>query len=122
MKMRNRIIELLENADTPYDAKEVETYEQMMHEFYGHIADGLISNGVVVQESAHWEWFEEWSPSTPEYPREVEDCGWRCSNCKTPLEDSVGGHWDDYTEKPGVKYCPECGAKIIGGKEDGKNS
>lgn len=60
----------------------------------------------------HWEWFEEWSPITPEHPREVEDCGWRCGNCKTALEDSVGGYWDDYTEKPKVKYCPECGAKM----------
>lgn len=67
---------------------------------------------VQIVQYGHWEWFEEWSPSTPEHPREVEDCGWRCNNCKIALEDSVGGCWDNYTEPPDLKYCPECGAKM----------
>lgn len=37
-----------------------------------------------------WEWFEEWSPSTPESPKECTDCGWRCGRCKVKLDDMVG--------------------------------
>lgn len=59
-----------------------------------------------------WEWFEEWNPSTTEHPAECEECGWRCSHCKTPLADVVGGYWDDPTEMPELKYCPNCGAKM----------
>lgn len=64
-----------------------------------------------------WEWFEEWSPSTPDHPRECDDCGWRCGRCKNALADMVGGYWDDSWEKPKLGYCPECGAKMDGGKE-----
>lgn len=45
------------------------------------------------------EWFEEWSLSTSCHPAECEDCGWRCSECKTALEDIVGGYWDDIYTK-----------------------
>ena len=60
-----------------------------------------------------WEWFEEWDPGTPDHPRECEDCGWRCSRCKTALESVVGGYWDNPDEKPKVKFCPNCGVKMI---------
>ena len=66
------------------------------------------------RKEADWEWFEEWSPSTPEHPRECDDCGWRCGKCKIPLEDMVGGYWDDAFEKPKLSYCPNCGAKMKG--------
>ena len=67
----------------------------------------------------HWEWFEEWNPSTPEHPRECDDCGWRCSNCKTALVDIVGGYWDNPDDTPKLNYCPECGTKIrVGGDEN----
>lgn len=61
-----------------------------------------------------WEWFEEWSPSTPDHSAECDDCGWRCSECKTELEDTVGGYWDDPCEEPKLNYCPNCGAKMDG--------
>ena len=61
-----------------------------------------------------WEWFEEWNPSTPDHPRECDDCGWRCGKCKTSLADMVGGYWDDYYEEPKLNYCPNCGAKMDG--------
>lgn len=64
-----------------------------------------------------WEWFEEWMPSTTENLRECEDCGWRCSQCKTPLEDMVGGYWDNPDEQPKIIFCPNCGAKMEGGAE-----
>ena len=69
------------------------------------------------QSEGEWEWFEEWSPSTPEHPRECDDCGWRCGECKTALVDAVGGYWDDPLEKPDLPFCPNCGAKMKGGVE-----
>lgn len=62
--------------------------------------------------AGEWEWFEEWAPSTPEHPRECDDCGWRCSKCKTALADVVGGYWDDPLEKPNLNFCPDCGARM----------
>ena len=70
---------------------------------------------MIEQQVKHgqWEWFEEWIPSTPDHPKECEDCGWRCGKCKTALEDVVGGYWDDPFETPMINYCPNCGVKII---------
>lgn len=68
-------------------------------------------------KEGEWEWFEEWSPSTPEHPRECDDCGWQCGKCKTALTDAVGGYWDDPLEKPNLNFCPKCGAKMKGGAE-----
>ena len=62
-----------------------------------------------------WEWFEEWSYSTPEHSAECDDCGWRCSECKTALEDMINGYYDDSCEVPQLNYCPKCGAKMDGG-------
>lgn len=59
-----------------------------------------------------WEWFEEWDPGTQDHPRECQDFGWRCGECKTALEDVVGGYWDDSYEEPKLKFCPNCGAKM----------
>lgn len=67
-------------------------------------------------EPGEWEWFAEWSPSTTEHPRECDDCGWRCSRCKTALEDMVGGYWDNPDEEPKLNYCPNCGVKMKGAK------
>lgn len=65
-----------------------------------------------------WEWFEDWYPSTPDHPMECEDCGWMCGECKTALEDIVGGCWDDPYDEPKLNYCPNCGAKMDGGDSD----
>jgi hypothetical protein len=82
------------------------------------IADYLIVNaGYRKQSEGWWEWFEEWSPSTTEHPRECDDCGWRCGKCKTALSDVMGGYWDDFLEKPNLSFCPSCGAKMKGGAE-----
>ena len=62
-----------------------------------------------------WEWFEEWYPGTPDYPRECQDSGWRCDECKTALEDVVGGCWDDPDDEPKLKFCPNCGCCMDGG-------
>lgn len=48
MTDKERLIELLDKADTPYKPKENETYEAYMHDFYGHIAKYLLKHGVAV--------------------------------------------------------------------------
>lgn len=78
----------------------------------GLIADHLIAHDVQPVVHGRWEWFEEWLPSTTEHPRECEDCGWRCGNCKRALEDMVGGYWDIFDEKPQLTYCPNCGCRM----------
>lgn len=72
-----------------------------------------------------WEWFEDWgemptSLLAPHDPPELFDYGWRCSHCKTYLREAVDVRnvWDDPDEKPVIKCCPECGAKMDGGKKD----
>lgn len=65
-----------------------------------------------LRPKGRWEWFEEWLPSTPDHPRECDDCGWRCGKCKRALEDMVGGYWDIPDEKPELNYCPNCGAQM----------
>jgi hypothetical protein len=78
------------------------------------LATHIHNSGYIKQREGEWEWFEEWSPSTPEHPSECYDCGWRCGRCKTALEDVVGGYWDDPEKKPNLNFCPECGAKMKG--------
>ncbi len=86
-------------------------------------ADAITMNGVKILNQfpsadvspvrhGRWEWFEEWNPSTPNHPTELDDCGWRCGKCKIALEDVVGGCWDNPDEEPKLKYCPDCGAKM----------
>ena len=75
---------------------------------------GIIADVALVRHG-RWEWFEEWSYSTPEHSAECDDCGWRCSECKTALEDMINGYYDDSCEVPQLNYCPNCGAKMDGG-------
>ena len=77
-----------------------------------HMPDSIIKDVAPVKHG-RWEWFEEWLPSTPDHPAECQDCGWRCSECKTVLEDIVGGYWDDIDREPMINYCPNCGAIMI---------
>lgn len=72
------------------------------------------SSDVEPVKHGRWEWFEEWSYSTPEHSAECDDCGWRCSECKTKLEDMVNGYYDDSYEVPQLNYCPNCGARMDG--------
>lgn len=81
------------------------------------VAEHLYNAGYRKQSEGWWEWYEEWSPSTTEHPRECDECGWRCHECKTPLADTVGGYWDNPEEVPNLKFCPSCGAKMKGGTE-----
>ena len=78
------------------------------------VAEALVNEGYRKQKEGMWEWFEEWSQSTPEHPRECDDCGWRCSECKTALEDIMGGYWDNYEQIPNLHFCPNCGAHMKG--------
>lgn len=76
--------------------------------------DNIPTADVVPIRHGRWEWFEEWSYSTPEHSAECDDCGWRCSECKTALEDMVNGYYDDPYEMPQLNYCPNCGVRMDG--------
>lgn len=56
---------------------------------------------------AEWEWFGELNGNPLD--GQDRDWGWRCSGCKTVLPDD----YDDPDLKPSLKYCPECGAKML---------
>ena len=93
------------------------TIGSMNYGFGMWYAKACYTAGYRKQSVGEWEWFEEWNPSTPEHPRECDDCGWRCGECKTALADIVGGYWDNPDEKPNLNFCPNCGAKMKGGAE-----
>ena len=75
----------------------------------------ITSADVDMVRHGRWEWFEEWDPGTTDHPRECQDSGWRCGECKTALEDVVGGCWDDPDEEQKLKFCPNCGCCMDGG-------
>lgn len=106
---------LIDANELKVNASDFNTYAD-----YSMVFD-MVDNAPTIEAEpvrhAEWEWFEEWSPSTPDNPRECEDCGWQCSRCETALEDMVGGLWGEYENKPDLKYCPECGAKMDGGAD-----
>lgn len=55
-----------------------------------------------------WEWFDE-DTGTPitGYEREW---GWRCTHCKEELSDD----YDDPDCCPEFRFCPSCGAEMMG--------
>lgn len=69
-----------------------------------------IQNEVFPAKRGEWEYFMETSFNGE--ITEIDDCGWRCSCCKTPLADVVRGYWDDDSEKPTINFCPNCGADM----------
>lgn len=81
-------------------------------------------NGAPVQHG-HWEWYEEWSESNPDHYSELEDAGWRCSQCKVGLGDYISDrvreavYADNMLEMPNVEFCPHCGAKMDEEDNDG---
>ena len=101
--------DLIEIFDEEYEKRRLITPQ--------NTAEKMTAKGYRKQSEGEWEWFEEWNPSTTEHPRECDDCGWRCGECKTALADIVGGYWDDPDEKPNLNFCPNCGAKMKGGAE-----
>ena len=79
--------------------------------------EAIPAANVAPERYGRWEWFEEWNLSMPDHTTELENCGWRCSKCKTTIDDTAGGYWDDTDEEPTLKYCPECGAKMECGND-----
>ena len=73
-----------------------------------------------------WEWHEEWGPSTWLEPPDLFDAYWICSACGTDLLQYLKSHFPDipsYTEcseevPPTLERCPNCGAKMDGGKDN----
>lgn len=68
-----------------------------------------------MREDVFAEWWEDWMPACGEIPRELNDCGWRCSSCKEDfgsyLTETTGeAHYLDNPENvPTFNYCPNCG-------------
>ena len=85
--------------------------------FFKDYAERVYNAGYRKQSEGKWEWFEVWSPSTPEHPGKCNDCGWECSRCKVALRDMVGGYWYDASTMPELPFCPNCGARMGGGAE-----
>ena len=86
--------------------------------YFKHIIADFPAADVVPVRHGRWEWFEEWSQSTPDHSAECDDCGWRCSECKTALEDIVSNYFDDPYDVPQINYCPNCGADMRKGKSE----
>lgn len=62
----------------------------------------------------HWYWCEEPHNS---FNDDGFECGWKCSCCNNyPDHDNYMA--DSYENKPNLKYCPNCGAKMDGDKND----
>lgn len=68
---------------------------------------------------SYWYWWETWSPSTPEHPRECEGRGWKCGHCgidlKEYLEDNLSEsmYLDNPELPPKLKFCPACGRQTF---------
>lgn len=99
--MRDRLIEILEQADFDFGEHSVEcAVENIDNEnYYRFIADALLANGVIVQEQGHW------TINTDDY-----DCEYMvCSCCGEEFYNA-----DEDTVDRTPKYCPNCGAKMNG--------
>ena len=73
-----------------------------------------------------WVWHEDWGHPSISEPQELLDAYWVCSECRTDLLQYLKSHFPDipsYTEcseeVPTLERCPNCGAKMDGGAEDG---
>lgn len=73
-----------------------------------------------------WVWREDWGHPSISEPPELFDAYWMCSACGTDLLQYLKSHFPDipsYTEcatdeVPTLERCPNCGAKMDGGKEN----
>lgn len=65
-----------------------------------------------------WEWYEDWGPSTWLEPPDLNNAGWKCSNCGIDLGDyltdclGVTVYVDEEDKMPKIKSCPHCSAKM----------
>ena len=93
--MKEKLVELLNNSFA-------EQYEKRGLLTAPHTATDLIAHGVTVQECGHWE----------------DDHGdYVCCCCHTVFTDELV--WSVRGENNEPNYCPNCGAKMDGGNEDG---
>lgn len=86
-----------------------------------HIRQLKAHIGRTTPQVARWEWYEEWGPSTWLEPPDLNNAGWKCSNCGIDLGDyltdclGVNVYVDEEDKMPKIKSCPHCGAKMDGG-------
>lgn len=106
MDDKDIIIKLLEKADDTSEA-------QSMHEFYGHIADYLLANGVAVVKHGRWIYH---SAMPQHIIAECSECRFGAYLRKYINDPDGKKAFDDYCK--GTRYCQSCGAKMNGGNED----
>lgn len=56
-----------------------------------------------------WNWYEDWTPSTPDGPAECQDAGWYCSNCNWSPNKELGIEFESSDDIPKFNFCPNCG-------------
>lgn len=79
---------------------------------------------VVPVVRGEWKWQEEWEtfPNTDAF--HLRRYGWYCTNCGIELGEyltkAIGRRvdLDDDFSKPDLKYCPNCGCRMLGGDKD----
>lgn len=94
-------------------ASEIDYIAGFSYELVIEILDNIPTVNVAPIKNGQWEWFDE-DIGTPITGHERE-WGWRCSRCKHELPDD----YDDPDYRPMLDYCPNCGAKMDGGDDNG---
>lgn len=97
---RQAALDLVESAGT-WGWSKNQLYEEMQ----------AVPAAVREDVQGEWEWFDQ-ERGTPidGWDREW---GWRCSCCKDTLNDE----YDDPDSPPKFNFCPNCGARMVGGGE-----
>lgn len=102
---------------------DIPTRDSMLLNFqqYVHLQPTISAVPVVRGE---WQWYEEWKESTPDGPAECQSAGYACSVCgiglSEYLSESLGEtiYADNFEETPKIAFCPKCGAKMGGEKDE----
>lgn len=108
---RDRIVKFIETGLN--DPDKVKAFG---HDAVEILAEIHLAPAADVAPVVHAEW--EWHTEVHGNPIDGmdEDFGYRCSNCKVKAEE-YGVDGDIYEEPPTrLKYCPNCGAILDGGK------
>ena len=80
---------------------------------------------VALVRHGRWEWREKWDTSDTNHYVSLEYCGWYCSHCGIELGEYLTTktgetlYLDDDFREPLLDFCPNCGAKMDGGNDNG---
>lgn len=117
---RQAAIDAFWKVDSENDGSDGCTVVYLNKHYSSNEIESIVSDipAASVREDVHskWEWFENWTDSTPDGTRECTDAGWRCGKCGYAL-DELGIYFDDPDRPPQLSFCPDCGARMVGGGE-----